>query len=68
MLHDAGLPAAADPCAFDCGGGCHGTMTQWVNVKHDGVAITVELGDSPSRHQLKRVAPRGLLKVLGGSR
>lgn len=36
--------------AFNCGGGCHGTMTQWVNVKHDGVAITVELGDSPSRH------------------
>ena len=53
---------------FDCGGVCHGTMTQWFNARHDGVAITVELGESPSRRYLTKVAPRGLLRVLGGSR
>lgn len=54
--------------AFNCGGVCHGTMTQWFNARHDGVAITVELGESPSRRYLSRTAPRGLLRVLGGSR
>ena len=54
--------------AFDCGGVCHGTLTQWFNARHDGVAITVELGDSPSRRYLNRVAPRGLLRALGGTR
>ena len=54
--------------AFDCGGVCHGTLTQWFNARHDGVAITVELGADPGRRYLSRVAPRGLLRALGGSR
>jgi protein MpaA len=54
--------------AFDCGGVCHGTLTQWFNARHDGVAITVELGESPTRRYLHRVAPRGLLRAIGGAR
>jgi protein MpaA len=54
--------------AFDCGGVCHGTLTQWFNARHAGVAITVELGTDPSRRYLNRVAPRGLLRAVGGSR
>ena len=54
--------------AFDCGGVCHGTLTQWFNARHSGVAITVELGDDPTRRYLHRVAPRGLLRAVGGAR
>jgi predicted deacylase len=54
--------------AFDCGGVCHGTLTQWFNARHAGVAITVELGTDPNRRYLNRVAPRGLLRAVGGSR
>jgi protein MpaA len=50
---------------IDCGGKCHGTMTQWFNKRHDGMAITVELGHDPSRRYLRTVAPRGLLRALG---
>lgn len=52
----------------DCGGACHGTMTQWFNHRHDGFAITVELGLSPSHRYLTKVAPRGLLRSIGGRR
>ena len=52
----------------DCGGACHGTMTQWFNHRHDGFAITVELGSSPTKHYLTKVAPRGLLRSIGGRR
>ncbi|MGI8614348.1 MAG: M14 family zinc carboxypeptidase [Nocardioidaceae bacterium] len=52
----------------DCSGRCHGTMTQWFNARHAGSAITVELGDSPARHYLHDVAPRGLLKAVGAAR
>ncbi len=52
----------------DCGGVCHGTMTQWFNHRHDGFAITLELGSSPSARYLTQVAPRGLLRSLGGRR
>lgn len=54
--------------AFRCGGVCHGTLTQWFNARHAGVAITVELGDDPTRRYLHRVAPRGLLRAVGGER
>lgn len=50
--------------SFSCGGHCHGTMTQWFNKRRSGAAITVELGPSPSRHYLTRVAPRGLLRAI----
>lgn len=52
----------------DCGGACHGTMTQWFNARHDGFAITVELGYTPSARYLTKVAPRGLLRSVGGRR
>jgi protein MpaA len=52
----------------DCGGACHGTMTQWFNARHDGFAITVELGYTPSARYLTKVAPRGLLRSVGGHR
>lgn len=50
--------------SFRCGGHCHGTMTQWFNRRRRGVAITVELGRSPSKRYLTRVAPRGLLRAV----
>lgn len=53
---------------MDCDGGCHGTMTQWFNRRHDGFAVTVELPADPSRRYLDRRAPRGVLRVLGGWR
>ncbi|UYM06175.1 M14 family zinc carboxypeptidase [Solicola gregarius] len=54
--------------SFTCGGHCHGTMTQWFNKRRRGAAITVELGTSPSKRYLTRVAPRGLLRAVGGRR
>jgi hypothetical protein len=53
---------------IDCGGRCHGTMTQWFNHRHDGFAITVELPADPSPRYLHRRAPRGLLRALGATR
>jgi protein MpaA len=51
---------------IDCGGPCHGTLTGWFNTTHDGEAITVEFGRSPSRTYLKRTAVLGLLAAVGG--
>ena len=53
---------------FACGGACHGTFTQWFNNGFDGVAVTVEYGEKPSRDRMRVRAPRQLLRVLGGSR
>jgi len=53
---------------IDCGGACHGTMTQWFNARHDGFAITVEMGSSPSVRYLTKVAPRGVLRSIGARR
>lgn len=53
---------------IDCGGVCHGTMTQWFNARHDGFAITAEMGPSPSVRYLTKVAPRGLMRSIGGRR
>lgn len=50
--------------AFTCSGGCHGTMTQWFNKRRRGIAVTVELGSSPSKRYLTQVAPRGLLRAV----
>lgn len=50
--------------SFTCNGGCHGTMTQWFNKRRPGIAVTVELGRSPSKRYLRRVAPRGLLRAV----
>lgn len=53
---------------FTCSGGCHGTMTQWFNKRRRGAAVTVELGPSPSKRYLTRVAPRGLLRAVRPAR
>ena len=53
---------------FNCSGVCHGTMTSWYNAHHDGTAITVELGPSPSRRYLRGKAVRGTLSAVLGSR
>ena len=58
------LPAKS----FDCGGVCHGTMTQWYNHKFSGVALTVEYGAKPGRKRMRVTAPRQVVKVLGGWR
>ena len=50
--------------SFTCGGGCHGTMTQWFNRRLGSAAVTVELGRSPSKRYLTRIAPRGLLRAV----
>jgi len=52
LARRSGLPLAA----FDCSGGCHGTFTDWANDRTPGRAVTVELGRSPTRSRLDRVA------------
>lgn len=52
--------------AFICRTGCTGTMTQWVNHRLDGAAITVEYGYTPSRKYVTVTARDGLVKALGG--
>lgn len=54
--------------SFACDGTCHGTMSQWVNRRFDGVAVTVEYSASPTRWQLLHRGPRGLLEAVGGWR
>lgn len=54
--------------SFDCSGGCHGTLTQWFNTRHQGACVTVELGAEPRGHYLNVRAPRGLLRAVGGHR
>jgi predicted deacylase len=51
---------------FDCGGVCHGTLTQWFNAHHKGAAVTVEFGENPGWRKLHNRAPRGLVRALGG--
>jgi murein peptide amidase A len=53
---------------FDCGGGCHGTMTQWFNRRFAGAMVTVEYGASPRTRYVNRFAPRALLRSIGGRR
>ena len=54
--------------SFACAGTCHGTLTQWVNHRLDGAAVTVEYGKDPSWRRMAVRAPRQLLRALGGSR
>lgn len=55
---ETGLPVRS----FDCGGVCHGTLTDWHNTRLPGRAVTVELGRMASDDQVARVA-RGLLRI-----
>ncbi len=52
----------------DCGGVCHGTMTQWFNKRTRGASITVELAAHPSEHYVTKVGPNGLLRAVYGER
>jgi len=52
----------------DCGGVCHGTMTQWFNKRLHGASITVELSADPGRRYLSSIGPDGLLRAIGGRR
>jgi protein MpaA len=51
---------------FDCGGVCHGTLTQWFNKNHKGACVTVEFGENPSSRYLHVGAPRGLVRAVFG--
>jgi hypothetical protein len=53
---------------FQCGTGCHGTMTQWFNVKWPGAAITVEYGSPMTDRQVFLTGPQGLLSAVGATR
>ena len=48
--------------SFDCGGGCHGTLTDWHNARLPGRAVTVELARTASDWRVRHTA-RGLLRV-----
>ena len=54
--------------AFNCTGECHGTMTSWFNANHDGTAVTVEFGSSPSQDYLRGKATAGTLAAVLGTR
>lgn len=47
-----------------CNGGCHGTMSDWFNFRHDGAQSTIEYGANPSMRRLTVQAPRGMLRVF----
>ncbi len=48
--------------SFTCGQGCRGTMTQFINHRTPGAAVTFEFGSSTSRARLDRVVG-ALLRV-----
>ena len=58
LSRESGLPVRS----FDCGGGCHGTLTDWHNARLPGRAVTMELGRASFGEQVARVS-RGLLRV-----
>ncbi|MGH3506243.1 MAG: M14 family zinc carboxypeptidase [Nocardioidaceae bacterium] len=51
---------------FDCGGVCHGTLTQWFNKNFAGACVTVELKSSHRWRYLNVRAPRALVRAIGG--
>lgn len=52
LSRGSGLPVRS----FDCRGGCHGTLTDWVNDRTPGRAVTVELGHRASAGRIDRIA------------
>jgi murein peptide amidase A len=50
--------------SFDCGGACHGTLTDWHNARLPGRAVTVELGRTAGDWRLWHTA-HGLLRLAG---
>ena len=53
---------------LDCGGVCHGTMTQWFNHHFPGFALTVEYGAKPGRARMRKVAPPQVLAIFDAFR
>jgi hypothetical protein len=41
--------------SFNCNNGCHGTMTQFINKRTVGAAVTFEFGRSTTAARLDRV-------------
>jgi len=58
LSRETGLPVRR----FDCGGGCHGTLTDWHNSRLDGRAVTIELGRPASDPRVHLVS-RAVLRV-----
>lgn len=54
--------------SLDCGGVCHGTMTQWFNHHFDGFALTVEYGASPGKVRMRKTAPPQVLAIFDAFR
>lgn len=54
--------------AFNCSSRCHGTMTEWYNAHHAGIAVTVEYGRGLSPRQARRSGPSGVLRAVGAWR
>jgi predicted deacylase len=53
---------------LNCGGTCHGTMTQWFNHTFKGFALTVEYGARPGRARMRRTAPPQVLAIFDAFR
>ena len=64
LAHNIYLPIRR----IDCGGVCHGTMTQWFNKRRPGDSITAELAAHPRPRYLHKVCPNGMLRTVGGRR
>jgi predicted deacylase len=62
LAREMGIPVKE----FDCGGVCHGTLTQWFNKNFAGACVTIELRSSHTWRYLNVRAPRGLVRALGG--
>ena len=54
--------------ALSCNGGCHGTMTMWLNHHFAGEAITVEFGAHPSRNYLRNKEVTSVLAIFNAHR
>ncbi|QLQ09364.1 MAG: DUF2817 domain-containing protein [Nocardioidaceae bacterium] len=62
LARQLGLPIKP----FNCTGQCHGTMTDWVNGRLKGTAVTVEFGSRPRGKYLRNRAVRGTIRAVLG--
>jgi len=51
--------------SFTCNGGCHGTMTQFINAKTPGAGVTFEFGTSTSDARITKVTD-AILRLAQG--
>lgn len=52
---------------FRCSGKCHGTLTQWYDASHDGLAVTVELSGRAGGKQVARAASGALSATMAAA-